>query len=284
MHATLGQVMARDRRRLAQALGLSEREARLEAQVLLSRALQSPRAFVLAHEGDALPPEREARYRALMQRRLQGEPMAYILGEREFYGLVFKTTPAALIPRPETELLVELALARIPADSPRTVLDLGTGSGAVAVAIARHRPLARITAVDRCPQALALARENAARLGAANVELLESDWYGALGVRKFDIIVANPPYVAEADRHLEQGDLRFEPRRALAAGKDGLDAIRAVVDGAPAHLSPGGRLLFEHGHDQADACRDLLRSGGFVEIASHPDLAGIPRVTGGRAG
>lgn len=274
--------MARDRRRLTQALGLGGREARLEAQLLLSRALRLARAFVLAHEGDALPPEAAARYGALLERRLGGEPMAYILGEREFYGLVFRVTPAVLIPRPETEGLVELALTLIPAERPCTVLDLGTGSGAVALAIARHRPLARITAVDRSPQALALARENAARLGAANVALLESDWFGALGVRKFDIIVANPPYVARADRHLEQGDLRFEPRQALVSGADGLDDIRAIVDAAPAHLARGGRLLFEHGYDQADACRELLRAGGYRDIVSYPDLAGILRVTGGR--
>ncbi|PJB05555.1 MAG: peptide chain release factor N(5)-glutamine methyltransferase, partial [Hydrogenophilales bacterium CG_4_9_14_3_um_filter_59_35] len=194
----------------------------------------------------------------------------------------FKVTPAVLIPRPETELLVELALERIPADGPCRVLDLGTGSGAVAVTLALHRPQAKVIAVDQSATALEVARENAQQLGAGNLRLIQSDWYAALDGEKFDLIVSNPPYIASADPHLAQGDLRFEPAAALASGANGLDDIRTIVRGAATHLKPGGWLLFEHGYDQAAACRELLVQSGFEQIGSSTDLAGIERVSYGQ--
>lgn len=271
-----------DQARLQQTLGLPDTEARLETQILLCHALGASRAWLLAHAADRPSPAQIERYHALLERRLAGEPVAYILGSREFYGLEFAVTPAVLIPRPETELLVELALARIPPDAPSRVLDLGTGSGAVAISIALNRRTAQLTAVDRSPEALEVARENARRLETGNVRFVASDWYAALGEERFELIVSNPPYIAAADSHLGQGDLRFEPPSALASGADGLDAIRIIAAGAAAYLTPGGWLLFEHGYDQAERCRELLAADGFREIATADDLAGIPRVTFGR--
>jgi len=267
---------------LSAALGLDPRESRLEAQILLCHVMQHPRSYLAAHDRDPILPEQAAAFAALLQRRLQGEPIAYILGEREFYSLNFKVTPAVLIPRPETELLVDLALERLPADRPCRVLDLGTGSGAVAVTLALHHPQAEVVAVDQSPAALEVARENAQRLGAGNLHLIQSDWYSALDGEKFDLIVSNPPYIAAADPHLAQGDLRFEPAAALASGADGLDDIRIIVRGAAAHLRPGGWLLFEHGYDQAAACRELLAQAGFDQVGSGADLAGIARVSYGQ--
>jgi release factor glutamine methyltransferase len=239
-----------------------------------------------------------AAYRKLLQRRLAGEPLAYILGEREFFGLNFKVTPATLIPRPDTELLVELALARIPKPSPGLtatlsrerergwgrgfrVLDLGTGSGAIALAIAHARSDVKVTAVDASPEALDVARENARRLNIANTHLLRSDWFSALAGNRFDLIVSNPPYIADGDAHLTQGDLRFEPCAALASGADGLDDIRRIVVDSREHLNPGGWLLFEHGYDQAGRVRELLGAAGYAGVFSARDLAGIERVSGG---
>lgn len=268
-------------RRIADALGLAAREARLEAQVLAAHALGVNRAWLVAHGRDALTADHVAAIEALVDRRAAGEPVAYILGEREFYGLALRVTPAVLIPRPDTELLVQLALERLPADRPVEVLDLGTGSGAVALAIAARRPLARVLAVDRSPAALAVACDNAARLGLANVAFLKSDWYTEVGVKNFDMIVANPPYVAPGDPHLTRGDLRFEPRSALRSGAAGLADLRRIVAGAAPHLRPGGWLLFEHGHDQGAACRALLMQAGFSSPNTFSDLAGQPRVSGG---
>jgi release factor glutamine methyltransferase len=225
----------------------------------------------------------EQAFAALAERRRQGAPIAYILGVREFYGLEFGVTPAVLIPRPETELLVELALERIPEAAAARVLDLGTGSGAIAVALAHERRQARVTAVDVDYAALTVARANAKRHG-ASVRFFCGDWFGALPGESFDLIASNPPYVAAADPHLAMGDVRFEPQRALVGGADGLDCIRAIVARAGAHLRPGGWLLFEHGYDQAEACRALLLAQGYKEVQSWPDLAGIARVSGGCAG
>lgn len=282
MAATLNERLRQAESALAAALGLDPREARLEAQILLCRALGQPRSYLVSHDRDLLLPEQADAFAALIERRLKGEPIAYILGEREFYSLSFKTTPAVLIPRPETELLVELALERIPSGQPCRVLDLGTGSGAVACALALHRPQAEVLAVDRSAAALEIARENAQSLGARNLRFARSDWYGALAGEKFDLIVSNPPYIAAADPHLAQGDVRFEPVSALAAGADGLDDIRLIVEGAPAHLNPSGWLLFEHGYDQAEAGRQLLAQAGFSRVSTSDDLAGIPRVTYGQ--
>ncbi len=253
----------------------------LEARMLAERALGKPRAWLIAHAGEAADTAAAAAFAAMAERRLQGEPVAYILGEREFFGLELRVAPAVLIPRPETELLVELALARIPADAPLRVLDLGTGSGAIAIALAKQRSRARLTAVDVDYAALALARENARRHG-VSVRFFCGDWFGALQGERFDLVVANPPYVAADDPHLALGDVRFEPRRALVGGVDGLDCIRAIAAGASAHLAPGAWLLVEHGYDQAAACRALFEAQGFLEVQSWSDLAGIARASGGR--
>ena len=282
MAASVNEIVQCSALAFARALGLNTAEARLDAQVLLGQALGQSRAWLIAHGGDPLDPAQTAAFADLFERRWSGEPIAYILGEREFYSLNFKVTPAVLIPRPETELLVELALERIPADGPCRVLDMGTGSGAVAVTLALHRPHADVVAVDQSVTALEVARENAQRLGADKLRLIQSDWYDALGGETFDLIVSNPPYIAAADPHLAQGDLRFEPATALASGTDGLDDIRAIVRGATAHLQPGGWLLFEHGYDQAAACRDLLVQAGFEQVASVADLAGIERISCGQ--
>jgi release factor glutamine methyltransferase len=281
MPATLDTTLRQGADAIGTKLNLDPRESRLEAQILLCHVIQQPRAWLAAHDRDPLPPEQAAAFDALLQRRLGGEPIAYILGEREFYSLAFKVTPAVLIPRPETELLVELALERLPADRSVRVLDLGTGSGAVAVTLALHRPQAEVVAVDRSAAALEVALENAQRLGAGNLRLILSNWYSALGGEKFDLIVSNPPYIAAADPHLTQGDVRFEPPAALASGADGLDDIRAIIRGAIVHLKPGGWLLFEHGYDQAAICRGLLAQACFGQVASATDLAGIARVSYG---
>lgn len=280
MPSSIQSHLTQDRAALEAALALDSGTARIEVQLLLQQVLGVSRAYLLAHPEQVLDEAQEASYRALLQRRLTGEPLAYILGEREFFGLNFKVTPATLIPRPETELLVELALQHIPLRG--RVLDLGTGSGAIAIAIAHARPEAEVTAADASPEALEVTRENARRLNIANVRLLQSDWFSALAGECFDLIVSNPPYIAENDAHLAQGDLRFEPRGALASGADGLDDIRRIVASAKQHLNPGGCLLFEHGYDQAARVRELLLREGYAEVFSARDLAGIERVSGGR--
>ncbi|MDH5352636.1 MAG: peptide chain release factor N(5)-glutamine methyltransferase [Betaproteobacteria bacterium] len=251
-------------------------EAR-EARLLLARASGFSEASVLAHPERELPADVEAAFRAFAARRARGEPVAYILGEKEFYGLPLAVTPAALIPRPETELLVELALGE-PFDS---ALDLGTGTGAIALALKRQRPEARVVAVERSAAALALAQRNAQKLG-LDVEFRHGLWFGPVAGERFDLVVSNPPYVREGDPHLEEGDVRFEPRAALVAGQDGLDAVREIVRDAPGHLNPGGRILLEHGLGQDGAVRSLLVEAGIEGVATWPDLAGIARVSGGR--
>ena len=254
----------------------------LEARMLAERALGKPRAWLIAHADEIADAAAEKAFAAMAERRRHGEPIAYILDEREFYGLDFAVAPAVLIPRPETELLVELALERLPANAAARVLDLGTGSGAIAVTLAKQRPQARLTAVDVDYAALTLARANAKRHG-VSVRFFCGDWFGALAGERFDLIVSNPPYVAHEDPHLALGDVRFEPQRALLGGADGLDCIRAIVAQAQAHLLPGAWLLFEHGYDQAPPCRALLEARGYAEVQSWPDLAGVPRVSGGKA-
>jgi release factor glutamine methyltransferase len=252
-----------------------------EARALLRVALGVDDAHFAAHPEQILTREQGDRFAGWLRRRRAGEPVAYITGEREFYSLAFKATPAVLIPRPETELLVEFALERVAASVPAGALDLGTGCGCVAVAIARHRPLARVTATDISPEALAIARGNAIRHG-ASIEFIQSDWLEALAGRRFDLIVANPPYVAAKDPHLGRGDLRFEPRLALDGGADGLACIRTIVAHSRAHLESGGWLFVEHGHDQAARCRALLQGHGYQDVISRRDLAGIERASGGR--
>jgi release factor glutamine methyltransferase len=272
-------------KRLADALALEKREARIEARVLLAHALQVDHAWLIGHDRDVPTPAQQVAIEGLVARREAGEPVAYILGEREFYGRMLKVTPDVLIPRPDTELLVETALQRLPEDMPCRILDLGTGSGAIAISLALQRPLAEVVAVEASAAALVIAQTNARRLGADNVHCLAGNWYAALGksgVKKFDMIVSNPPYIAVSDLHLDAGDLRFEPRQALTAGDDGLRDLRIIVAGAPAHLAEGGWLMFEHGWDQADKARELMAQSGFMNVECLHDLAGHSRVTLGR--
>ena len=340
------------------AQGFDNETAKLEAQLLLQHALNVNRAWLISHEDDALEANIHVAYRVLIDRRANGEPIAYILGCREFYGLILKVTPDTLIPRPDTETLVEAALARIPlmvrqahhernlsapvrpelvegqqndsSSSPSfsrkwesmlnlnqkmysrlrendevenkkfeekpyvalksldsdfrrndnlSILDLGTGTGAIALAIAKHRPQANITALDASQTALDIAIENAQNLNIPNVKFILSDWFSALNDEKFDLIVSNPPYIEAADAHLKQGDLRFEPLSALASGADGLDAIRTIITQAPQYLNTHGWLMLEHGYNQADKVAVLLKQAGFSEVSHAKDLAGINRVT-----
>lgn len=278
---TVGQVLNQHTEALKTALNLDSGSARIEVQSLLQAVLQVNRAWLLSHPEQVLDGEPLSRYTALFERRLNGEPIAYLLASREFYGLDFIVSPATLIPRPETELLVELALQRIPQHDEFRVLDLGTGSGAIALSIAHARPDARVVAVDASQDALEVARQNADRLNTGNVRLLHSDWFSALRGEHFDLIVANPPYIAANDAHLAQGDLRFEPRSALASGADGLNDIRRICAQVHVYLAPAGWLLFEHGYDQAEPVRALLQQAGFGGIFSARDLAGVERVSGG---
>lgn len=279
MSATLAAFLAETGHLLSATLGLEPRAARLESRVLAAAALGVEPVWLITHDTDPLTREQLATLSAASSRRLAGEPVAYILGQREFYGWTFQVGPTTLIPRPETEHLVEAALAR--GCRRARVLDIGTGSGCIAITLNLERPDWRVTAVDISTEALAMARANGARLG-CGVEWLASDLFEALAGRTWDLIVSNPPYIAEADPHLDQGDVRFEPRGALASGVDGLDAIRAIVKQAPAHLAPGGWLLLEHGYDQGEAVPALLAEAGFVEVFMERDLAGQPRVSGGR--
>jgi release factor glutamine methyltransferase len=254
----------------------------LEVRLLLQHSLKVDHAWLIGHINDELTATQSESFQQLWARRLEGEPIAYILGMREFYGLPLKTTPATLIPRPDTETLVEAALDRLPINQNLKVLDLGTGTGAIALAIARNRPQAQVTAVDFSHEALSIAKENAHNLDLARVRFLQSNWFSSLQNEKFDVIVSNPPYIAEDDAHLTQGDLRFEPLTALASGKDGLDDIRRIIQVAPSHLNPNGWLMLEHGYDQAEKVAELLTLHGFEQIIHAPDLSGTLRVTLGR--
>jgi len=257
----------------------------VDGQVLLAHVLGRDRAWLIAHAGDPLSREDADRFFALARRRREGEPVAYLTGWREFWGLRLAVDPSVLIPRPETETLVEVALARLPADRALRVLDLGTGSGAIALAIASERPLAQVVATDRSPAALAIAGANAQRLGIVNVAFAQGDWYEVLPPEAsdgFDLIASNPPYVVAGDAHLREGDLPFEPIGALVAGDDGLAALRLIVAGAPGRLASGGWLAVEHGYDQSNAVQRLFADAGFQNIVPARDLAGIPRVVAGR--
>jgi len=273
--------LLRDAIRLQEALHLDKREARAEAERLLMHALGISRAQLAAHPEHAAAAASDPAYRAMLARRLSGEPIAYILGCREFYGLEFEVTPAVLIPRADTELLVDLALERLPCDVGGRVADLGTGSGCVAIAIARARPRLRVIAGDVSSEALQVAARNAQRHGVPNVAFLQGDWLRALDEGCLDLIVSNPPYIRAADEHLAQ--LRHEPQRALVSGQDGLQAWRAITADASRCLVSGGWLLMEHGYDQEEICRELLQAGGYCDVVSARDLGGNPRVTGGRA-
>ncbi len=264
---------------LCQCLSIDLDEAGVDVRLLLQQVLNVNHAWLISHASDVLSAAQMDAFNTLFQRRLAGEPMAYILGQREFYGLDLKTTSATLIPRPDTETLVEAALAKIPVDKKFSVLDLGTGTGAIALAIASKRPLANITAVDFSHEALKVAEENAKALKLNHVGFMQSNWFDALANHHFDLIVSNPPYIAKDDVHLNQGDLRFEPISALASGADGLDDIRIIVKQAPQYLNRNGWLMLEHGYDQAAAVASLMSERGFTQVSHVLDLAGIQRVT-----
>jgi release factor glutamine methyltransferase len=255
---------------------------RAEAELLLLHAVRQPRSWLFAHAGDDIDMDVQTVYGELLERRARGEPVAYITGSRGFWSLELEVTPATLIPRPETELLVELALQRLPRDSACAVADLGTGSGAIALALASERPHCRVTATDASEAALEVARRNAARSGIGNVVFVQGDWMAPLGDDQFGLIVSNPPYIEAGDAHLARGDLRFEPPTALASGNDGLDDIRRIVASAREHLLPGGWLLFEHGWNQGDAARALLDQAGYTDVFTAQDLEQRDRVSGAR--
>ncbi|MGV8923510.1 MAG: peptide chain release factor N(5)-glutamine methyltransferase [Thermomonas sp.] len=255
-----------------------------DAGILLAHALGKDRSWLFAHADDPVADDARASFQALLQRRIEGEPVAYLTGRQGFWTLDLEVGPATLIPRPETELLVEIALARIPVGAAVRVADLGTGSGAIALSIAKERPLIQVVATDASIEALDVARTNAARNHIGNCQFRCGDWLAPLAGEIFDLIVSNPPYVADGDPHLGRGDLRFEPDMALSCGPDGLDAIRKIVACAPGCLAADGWLLLEHGLDQGEAVRGLLDTAGFIDVETARDLEGRDRVSLGRSG
>lgn len=254
---------------------------RLDAELLLAHALGKSRSYLHTWPERELEAEQLERYQAAIVRRQAGEPVAYILGQQGFWSLDLEVAPHTLIPRPDTELLVETALELLPA-TPLRVLDLGTGTGAIALALASERGGWRVTGVDRVDEAVALAERNRQRLQLSNAEFRPSQWFSALAGERYGLIVSNPPYIAADDRHLGEGDVRFEPASALVSGVDGLDDIRQIIAQAPQHLEPGGWLLLEHGYDQAETVRALLAGGGFVAVESRRDLGGHQRISLGQ--
>ncbi|MGE8501128.1 MAG: peptide chain release factor N(5)-glutamine methyltransferase [Pseudomonas sp.] len=254
---------------------------RLDAELLLAATLGKPRSYLRTWPERELDAAQQAQFDAFMQRRRNGEPVAYILGRQGFWSLDLEVAPHTLIPRPDTELLVETALELLPA-TPLAVLDLGTGTGAIALALASERPAWQVTGVDRVEDAVALAERNRQRLKLDNASFVQSHWFSALAGQRYGLILSNPPYIRADDHHLDQGDVRFEPSSALVAGSDGLDDIRAIIRCAPSHLLSGGWLLLEHGFDQAEAVRALLVAGGFAEVHSRRDLGGHERISLGR--
>jgi release factor glutamine methyltransferase len=275
---------------IAEALDLGTRtlapysdSARLDTELLLAHTLQKPRTYLHAWDDIALSDAQWQHYQQLIAERGEGRPIAHLLGEKGFWSLTLHISADTLIPRPETELLVEIALERIPVDACARVMDLGTGSGAIALALAHERPAIEVLATDSSVAALQVARANAARLGLANVRFVEGDWFAAVPEKmQADVIVSNPPYIATADPHLRRGDVRFEPATALQSGEQGLDDLRRIIAGAPAHLLPGGWLAVEHGYDQAGPVEALFAEQDFAEVQQKQDLGGHPRVTLGR--
>ncbi len=275
---------------IAQALSAAREQlaklsdtARLDAELLLVHVLGKTRSYLYGWPEQRLDAVQHTRYRQLIERRVAGEPLAYLTGEREFWSLQLRVTRDTLIPRPDTETLIEAALALIAPDAGEAIADLGTGTGAIALALASERPHCHITATDRSAAALAVARDNARRLGLDNLVFREGDWCRALDgatPHRYALIVSNPPYIASGDPHLEQGDVRHEPRSALAAGPEGLDDLRRIIACAPRHLRAGGHLLLEHGYDQADAVARLFQQAGYESVRLYRDAGGRPRVTG----
>ena len=279
MSASLRETCAAAQSQLINSLGLEASDARLEAQLLLQTAAHKNRAWLIAHEGEALTDSIAQAFEALLKRRLQGEPIAYILGMREFYGLNLMVNQDTLIPRPDTETLVDAALAKIPNDAAASILDLGTGSGAIALALALHRPQANVIAADASLAALKMAEKNAQALAIHNVEFVLSDWFSQIPQQQFDLIISNPPYIEQNDIHLSLGDLRFEPLSALASGLDGLDDIRHIIEHSLLYLKPQGWLMLEHGYNQATQVADLMAETGLIDIVTLQDLGGNNRVT-----
>ncbi|MEN0105290.1 MAG: peptide chain release factor N(5)-glutamine methyltransferase [Pseudomonas sp.] len=255
--------------------------AALDIELLLAAALGKPRSYLRTWPERELDEAQMQRFQAAIARRQQGEPVAYILGQQGFWSLDLEVAPHTLIPRPDTELLVETALELLP-HNPIAALDLGTGTGAIALALATERPGWQVTGVDRVPEAVALAERNRSRLKLGNAQFRESHWFSAVAGQTFALIVSNPPYIRADDHHLGEGDVRFEPASALVAGADGLDDIRLIIQQAPAHLVPGGWLLLEHGFDQAAAVRELLAAQRFTHVQSRRDLGGHERISLGQ--
>lgn len=255
---------------------------RLDAELLLAHALDESREYLYRTLAECVPAKAAAHYTALLENRAAHQPLAQILGQRDFWSFNLKVTADTLVPRPETELLVEQALSRIPRQMPQAIADLGTGTGAIAIAIARERPQCRVVATDLSHEALAVARHNASALEAGNISFHFGDWFAALNGERFALIVSNPPYIADDEWHETDAELGFEPRIALSGGRDGLVDIRCIISAAPAHLDSGGWLLLEHGFRQAAAVQGLLKQAGFEEITTLTDLAGQPRVTAGQ--
>jgi len=278
-----GNKAATIRELLAQATGtLNNSSASLDAEVLLCLVLQQPRSHLYAWPEKNLTAAQYSQFQSLIQRRKDGEPVAYLSGEREFWSLPLCVTADTLIPRPETELLVLLALQKIPEDQPCRIADLGTGSGAIACAIARERPQACIIATDQSTAALDVAADNARRLDITSIEFYAGHWCEPLKQKPFDLIISNPPYIAETDQHLDQGDVRFEPRTALAAGAQGMDALQQIALCACNHITPGGWLLLEHGFEQGKLVTQLLETTGYSNVSDHADEQGHARVAIGR--
>jgi len=277
----LNQILKSAQKALSAALLMDATEVMLDVRLLMQKTLNVDHAWLMSHGDAQLSPAQIQAFNHLLDRRINGEPMAYILGAREFYGLELKTTSATLIPRPDTETLVDAALEKIAPNMALKVLDMGTGTGAIALALASQRAQTKITAVDFSLEALKVAQENAETLQLANVRFIQSHWFDGLTNHMFDVIVSNPPYIAKDDVHLQQGDLRFEPLSALASGVDGLDDIRVIVANAPKYLHENAWLMLEHGYDQAAAVATLMASAGFKNICHVNDLAGIERVTMG---
>lgn len=261
---------------------LPSEEASLEAELMLCRATGLSRTQLRTYPEKEVSNAQQAQLSVWIKRRSQGEPLAYIFGDAEFYGLTLSVTPDTLIPRQDTELLVDAALELIPERAPWTVLDMGTGSGAIAIAIAHHRPIAQVTALDASKTALAVAQDNACGLRLSSIRFIQSDWFSNLSQQRFDLIVSNPPYIAKHDPHLQATSLPYEPMSALTSGVDGLDDIRLLVQQAPKHLNPDGWLLLEHGYDQGAAVRQLMQAAGFSGIATHRDYGNNDRITLGQ--
>jgi release factor glutamine methyltransferase len=278
MTMTLGTLLTEARQQLA----VSSDSPRLDAEVLLGHVLQVTRAHLYANPDRPVDAAKTSAYRTLVDARLSGKPVAHLTGEREFWSLPLRVSSDVLVPRPETELLVEQCLNHLPETSDRSVLDLGCGSGAIAIAVATERSGCSLTATDSSAAALDLALANAARLCPGRIEFVAGDWFAPLAGRCFDIIASNPPYVATGQPELTDPELAFEPADALYSGPDGLDDIRLIINGASQHLNANGHLLLEHGFDQSASINALMRTAGFGDIATHADLAGQPRVTAGR--